>query len=558
LNYNIIGPHLIVVPTSVIVNWEHEFKKWCPGLKILCYHGNQKQRKEKRVGWSKPNSFHVCITSYDLALQDASIFKRRQWNYLILDEAHNIKNFRSNRWQTLITFSSVRRLLLTGTPLQNNLLELWSLLYFLMPAGLFNASSSGISFSNQKDFQEWISQPMEKIIENSSVLSDETYSRIKQLHSILRPYILRRLKIDVEKQLPKKHEHIIRCRLSKRQRFLYDDFMGRSQTKELLSSGNYLSVMNCLMQLRKVCNHPDLFEVRPVMTSFVTTSVISIVLRKLAGIFKMLLSCEYFLTKRNFFRCSGLLFTENEMNLSVSEHINLGEISALNLIQKGLKEEYSANEELQTRAPSSPEYYSLVLNRRYAELKRSMNRLLQLEKSSTRLLYMNGIVYGKWLLEFLRISETEQKVESTRFLKWSCSTDSARSTYKDQYPIECLDALVFAIDHFACISPKVVTTTSFEFEILSNGILSWIFLKKLKDYDSGSGELFHRASTKLRIVFPDKRLLQYDCGKLQTLAILLRQLKAGGHRTLIFTQMTKILGSYFFIFFFPSRFSLPL
>lgn len=99
-------------------------------------------------------------------------------------------------------------------------------------------------------------------------MDEETRATIGRLHTILRPYLLRRLKADVEKQMPGKYEHIIKCRMSKRQRFLYDEFMSRAQTKDTLSSGNFLSIINCLMQLRKVCNHPDLFEVRPVVTSF--------------------------------------------------------------------------------------------------------------------------------------------------------------------------------------------------------------------------------------------------------------------------------------------------
>ena len=81
------GPHLVIVPASVIINWEIEFKRWAPGLKIICYYGSQKQRKMKRLGWSKPNSFHVCITSYNIALQDEQIFRRKAWTYMILDEA---------------------------------------------------------------------------------------------------------------------------------------------------------------------------------------------------------------------------------------------------------------------------------------------------------------------------------------------------------------------------------------------------------------------------------------------------------------------------------------
>ncbi|KAF8911617.1 SNF2 family N-terminal domain-containing protein [Gymnopilus junonius] len=253
------GPHLIVVPTSVLLNWEMEFKKFLPGFKVLSYHGTTKRRKELRQGWNDKFHFNVCITSYTLASRDAHIFKRKPWYYMILDEAHMIKNFKSQRWNILLMFRSHRRLLLTGTPLQNNLTELWSLLQFLM---------SGSNFANLKEFAEWFSNPLEKAIEMGNINDDETMQRVSKLHTVLRPYLLRRLKRDVEKELPSKFEHLTLCPLSKRQRFLYDEFMSRAQTRDALDSGVYQKIANVLMQLRKVCNHPDLFEVHPIATSF--------------------------------------------------------------------------------------------------------------------------------------------------------------------------------------------------------------------------------------------------------------------------------------------------
>ena len=142
------GPHLIIVPTSVILNWEMEFKKFLPGFKVLSYYGTVKRRQELRKGWNNKYAFNVCVTSYSLASRDAAMFKRKPWYYMILDEAHMIKNFKSQRWNILLLFKSYRRLLLTGTPLQNNLTELWALLQFLM---------SGANFANLREFGEWFS-----------------------------------------------------------------------------------------------------------------------------------------------------------------------------------------------------------------------------------------------------------------------------------------------------------------------------------------------------------------------------------------------------------------
>ncbi|GMR42529.1 hypothetical protein PMAYCL1PPCAC_12724, partial [Pristionchus mayeri] len=250
------GPHLIVVPTSVILNWEMEFKKWCPALKILTYFGSVKERAEKRKGWMKEDSFHVCITSYKVITTDIRSFKMRSWQYLILDEAQNIKNWKSQRWQTLLNVRARRRLLLTGTPLQNSLMELWSLLHFLMPA----------IFASHDDFKDWFSNPLTGMMEGSVEFNKGLLDR---LHKVLRPFILRRMKSEVEKQLPEKTEHVVKCPLSKRQRYLYDDFMSQRATRDNLKSGNMMSVLNIVMQLRKCCNHPNLFTPREEQTPLV-------------------------------------------------------------------------------------------------------------------------------------------------------------------------------------------------------------------------------------------------------------------------------------------------
>ncbi|KAK1443171.1 helicase srcap-related [Babesia gibsoni] len=258
------GPHLIVVPTSVLINWEMEFKKFCPGFTVLSYYGSPAERAKKRVGWNKQYSFNVCIASYATVVQDAYIMKRKSWVYMVLDEAQNIKNFNSKRWQTLLTFNTVGRILLTGTPLQNSLQELWSLMHFILPE----------IFSSHSEFKEWFSDPLTESIEREQgtttgmIKDSQTSDLVNKLHMVLRPYLLRRLKKDVEKQMPSKYEHVIKCFLSRRQRLLYDEFISSRSTVEALSNPSYRSMLFVLMQLRKICNHPDQLQSRPVESPY--------------------------------------------------------------------------------------------------------------------------------------------------------------------------------------------------------------------------------------------------------------------------------------------------
>ena len=146
---------MIVAPNSTLFNWQQEFKKFCPSLRALPYWGNIKQRKTLRKFFSpkkfteKPDSpFHVVITSYQLTVTDDKVFKKMKWQFMILDEAQAIKNVLSQRWNTLKEFQSRNRLLLTGTPIQNNMAELWALLNFVMPD----------LFDSHELFNEWFSK----------------------------------------------------------------------------------------------------------------------------------------------------------------------------------------------------------------------------------------------------------------------------------------------------------------------------------------------------------------------------------------------------------------
>jgi len=249
---HIWGPHLIVVPTSLVWNWFRELQTWLPGFKVILYEGNAKERGIKRRGWTRDGAFNICIASYTVVCKDIRIFKMMKWHYLILDEAQNIKNCRGQKWNFLLPLSTEARLLLTGTPLQNDLMELWSLMHFLMPE----------LFGSRSDFKAWFGDPLEECIANNCG-AKEMQEVVSHLHAVLRPFVLRRLKAEVEKQMPTKTEKVIRCQLSRRQRILYDDFLNRREVQKTLGEHrDYLGMMNILMHLRKVCNHPNLFEER--------------------------------------------------------------------------------------------------------------------------------------------------------------------------------------------------------------------------------------------------------------------------------------------------------
>lgn len=263
------GPFLVVTPKATLHNWQQEVAKFCPVLSVLPYWGNKNDRQELRKYWvqkrmyRKDSEFHVCITSYETLTQDNHHFQRVKWQYMILDEAQAIKNSASTRWKALLDFPCRNRLLLTGTPLQNKLSELWSLLHFIMPA----------VFDSHAEFADWFAKDIEGHAKNNKVLDASTLLRLRTL---LDPFMLRRVKRDVESEMPPKTEVILHCDLSGRQRQLYAKVKANVSIVELVQSvgGNGADVdrnsklMNIVMQLRKVCNHPETFERRDPVAPF--------------------------------------------------------------------------------------------------------------------------------------------------------------------------------------------------------------------------------------------------------------------------------------------------
>lgn len=528
VKHEVWGPHLIVVPTSVMLNWEMEFKKWCPGFKIMTYYGTIEERKQKRRGWMDDDMWNVCITSYQLVLQDQQPFKRRNWHYMILDEAHNIKNFRSQRWQALLGFKTRARLLLTGTPLQNNLSELWSLLFFL--------NSEHDAFANLSEFSSFFGKAVGQILEHGrDTINDDDKKQISELQTVLRPYLLRRLKADVEKQMPAKYEHVEMCRLSKRQRQLYDGFMSRAQTKETLASGNYLSIINCLMQLRKVCNHPDLFETRPIMTSFAMS-------RSVAARFES----NELLVRRQLLRDQPIeKLNLDFLNATLTSRENLSSTQILDIPKLISQVKFQRLQSQQQQRASSRKAFvgssrsdvlasleNIGRESRMAELDR-MIYCLSLRRQQRALW---GSSFLKFLTKDLQYRSLSPLGMSERE-RWDWLQGHSSVLQKAVPSLEHRsNQLEPIIQKFAFLTPSVVAANMSQAALTETGVE---VIRKMQTRHSSNP--FHEAQTRLAIAFPDKRLLQYDCGKLQRLDKLLRDLQAGGHRALIFTQMTKVL-----------------
>merc|ERR1711871_252016 len=249
---NMAGPHLIMVPKSTLSNWMNEFARFTPSLRVMRFHGTKDQREEVIRDVLKPGKLHserdwdICITTYEVCNLEKGSLTKIAWRYLIIDEAHRLKNEDSQFARTVRALNTQHRLLLTGTPLQNNLHELWALLNFLLPD----------VFSSSEQFDEWF---------NLDVDDTETKQQmIGQLHKLLHPFMLRRLKDDVEKTLLPKTETILFTGMSTMQKVLYksilmrdiDTINGAAASK---SEGSRTAILNIVMQLRKCCNHPYLF-----------------------------------------------------------------------------------------------------------------------------------------------------------------------------------------------------------------------------------------------------------------------------------------------------------
>ncbi|KAL0721668.1 hypothetical protein Bca4012_036267 [Brassica carinata] len=234
------GPYLVIAPLSTLSNWVNEIARFTPSINAIIYHGPKKERDElrkKHMPRTVGPKFPIVITSYEVAMNDAKKNLRHYpWKYVVIDEGHRLKNHKCKLLRELRYLNMENKLLLTGTPLQNNLSELWSLLNFILPD----------IFASHDEFESWSFSTV-----------------VAKLHNILRPFILRRMKCDVELSLPRKKEIIVYATMTAHQKKFQEHLVNRTLEGHIRGDatrgyGWKGKLNNLAIQLRKNCNHPDL------------------------------------------------------------------------------------------------------------------------------------------------------------------------------------------------------------------------------------------------------------------------------------------------------------
>lgn len=459
----------------------------------------------------------------------------------------------------LLNFNSQRRLLLTGTPLQNDLMELWSLMHFLMPS----------LFDSLREFKDWFVNPLTSMVEEGN--HDNNQELVQRLHKVLRPFLLRRLKVDVEKQLPKKREIIKYCRLSKRQRFLYEEFMSLSKTKETLASGNFLSVINVLMQLRKVCNHPNLFEPRPTVSPFRMSNISY----RVPG----LLTTPLDYNPSSTINLKSLQLSIADLSLSFTklacDYIKLNKLPVDKFVQELIDDKSSDSSSATQEDEMDVDDITDII-----ESEKILNAYVPIVKRhnlerSTRLQFMADInnvrcdnlntIYSSDLENILNFCHPDKMVKSSSSNIYSNGNGyiscclvhllQASPRYRLDFSTNFLNELVKSpeqlveemsslIDRYIFCVPGV-SASPISLHVThhrpSKRVEEIHFHNTLYNELSPKFNFLNKIMVNMRTSFPELRLIEYDCGKLQALAQLLIDLKSNDHRVLIFTQMSRML-----------------
>ncbi|WVZ60315.1 hypothetical protein U9M48_010359 [Paspalum notatum var. saurae] len=265
------GPYLIIAPLSTLSNWVNEISRFVPSITSVIYHGDKVTRAEIRRKFMPKTKtvspdFPIVVTSYEMAMSDAKILAQHRWKYVVVDEGHRLKNSKCKLIREIKRIPMDNKLLLTGTPLQNNLAELWSLLNFILPD----------IFSSHQEFESWFDFSAKGSEDQVETEEKRRVHVVSKLHAILRPFLLRRMKEDVEQMLPRKKEIIIYANMTEIQKRIqdhlvkktFDVYLNEESDIVLRRPGIKAKLNSLFIQLRKNCSHPDLLE-----AAFGTTSL---------------------------------------------------------------------------------------------------------------------------------------------------------------------------------------------------------------------------------------------------------------------------------------------
>nr|CAG8532112.1 3828_t:CDS:10 [Entrophospora candida] len=538
---NIWGPFLVIAPSSTLHNWQQEIARFVPSFKILPYWGNPSTRKvlrktlnKKNIMFNKDAPFHVVITSYQLVVQDKSYFERTKWQYMILDEAQAIKSSTSARWKALLGFQCRNRLLLTGTPIQNSMQELWALLHFIMPT----------LFDSHQEFSEWFSKDIESHAENKGSLNE---FQLKRLHMILKPFMLRRVKKTVQNELGEKIEKEVFCTLTARQRMLYRGLREKISVSELLERAATLSendssvdsLMNLVMQFRKVCNHPELFERADVTSpysfcAYSNTWMISREGDKLYLPYSTKNLISYHLPKL-VYRDGGILEVPRENSNAGSRKFVLDHLMNI----------------------WSPDYIHKSIND-YENDTFGFLRFIDTSPSEASSTFRSNIVQ-KWLMHLLNYKSrgvhiTDENPESypiaainnrAKFLISETSFAlSLTNVIAPPIRIVCYDKCFHNDQNSILFEPEIRSSFTGTIELLPKKERKSNIVGKYLEQSGGKGihgRTYFKGQGFSYMQVPAMKKLIMDSGKLATLDKLLEELKAGGHRVLIYFQMTRMI-----------------
>uniref|UniRef100_A0A8C9VV69 Chromatin-remodeling ATPase INO80 n=1 Tax=Scleropages formosus TaxID=113540 RepID=A0A8C9VV69_SCLFO len=554
---NIWGPFLIISPASTLNNWHQEFTRFVPKFKVLPYWGNPHDRKVIRKFWSQKTlytqdaPFHVVITSYQLVVQDVKYFQRVKWQYMVLDEAQALKSSTSVRWKILLQFQCRNRLLLTGTPIQNTMAELWALLHFIMPT----------LFDSHEEFNEWFSKDIESHAENKSAIDENQLSR---LHMILKPFMLRRIKKDVENELSDKVLLIPSfCLLDIAFLYPLENLMVKSYSTMLI---------NFACSFWQVCNHPDLFErqetrspfhmsLKPFIMSkfFYRHGLVTSFSHWRSRLLQVLLSpfSPHHIQQSLFHRKGD----DERSCFSFLRFIDMSPAELSNMMLQGMLVRWLA---LFLSLKSS---YRLYLRRLWAAKEEGDS----LGQNSNYLANKDLILLIDSPTSFQSIQSSPilQDLVFTSFQPWVAShTDvlihGRQMSHSVQRPCQPTQLPKFL---FAA-APRVTTvpmecycndrSAEYEWRVTRAGgslaakqcilygapdlAAAWTsrFCAFFPDHPGGVMAI-HPPLGWSFIRIPDKEALITDSGKLHTLDLLLTRLKSQGHRVLIYSQMTRMI-----------------